>query len=334
MRTKITVYNYREFDEKKWFDYFQKELDVDIVICKDVPSIENASLAKDSQCINIITTVLDRKLLEKFYSYGVRYITTRTIGYDHIDVQAAKELGIKVANAPYGPNGVADFTIMLMLMSIRKMKCIMQRNIVQDYTLKGIQGRELKDFTVAVVGTGRIGRTVIKDLSGFGCEIIAYDIYENDEVKKYATYVDKKTLFQKADLITFHTPLTEDNFHMINKETLQTMKDGVVIINTARGGLIDTKALIDGIESGKVGSVGLDVVEDEFSLYYYDRKSDILSNRDLSILKAFPNVTISHHMAFYTDNCVKTVVGDSLKGCKLFVEGLEDETIQNPWEIK
>lgn len=328
MKTRVTVYNFRDFDEKKWFDKFSEELDIELVTCPDPPTLENANLAEGSQCIDIVTSKLPRELIQKFRSYGVGYITTRTIGYDHIDVEAAKECGIKVANAPYGPDGVADYTIMLMLMSIRKMKCIMQRNIVQDYTLKGIQGRELRDFKVAVIGTGRIGRTVIRNLSGFGCRILAYDVYENEEVKQYATYVNEETIWKEADMITFHAPLTEDNFHMINQNTIEQMKEGVVIINTARGGLIDSKALIDGIESGKIGAAGLDVAEDEFSLYYYDRKSDILTNRELALLKSYPNVIVSHHMAFYTDNYGKTVIGDSLKGCKLFVEGKE-----NPWEV-
>ncbi|MDE7285541.1 MAG: lactate dehydrogenase, partial [Lachnospiraceae bacterium] len=126
-----------------------------------------------------------------------------------------------------------------------------------------------------------------------------------------------------------HAPLTDENHHMINSETIAQMKDGVMIINTARGGLIDSEALIAGIESGKIGGAGLDVVENEFGLYYYDRKSDILNNRELAILRGFPNVTVSHHMAFYTDDCVETVVRDSLLGCKYFVEGKE-----NPWEVK
>ena len=136
-------------------------------------------------------------------------------------------------------------------------------------------------------------------------------------------------MWRRADVISLHTPLTEDNFHMINEETIARMKDGVMIVNTARGGLIDTGALIGGIESGKIGGAGLDVVENEFGLYYYDHKSDILNNRELSILRGFPNVTVSHHMAFYTDDCVETVVRDSLLGCKCFSEGKE-----NPWEVK
>lgn len=325
---RVTVYNCREFDEKELFLRYEKELGMELTLCADAPNLENISLSKGSECADIITSKITRELMEAFYNNGVKYLTTRTIGYDHIDLEAAKEFGIKVANAPYGPNGVADYTVMLILMSIRKMKRIIERTNIQDYTLAGIQGRELKDLTVGIIGTGRIGRTVIQNLSGFGCNMLAYDLYENEEVKKYANYVPLDELFAQADVISLHTPLTDENYHLINDKSIAGMKDGVVIINTARGGLIDSQALISAVESGKIGAAGLDVVENEFGLYYYDHKSDILNNRELAVLRSFPNVTVSHHMAFYTDNCVETVVRDSLLGCKLFMEGKE-----NPWEV-
>ena len=327
---RVTVYNCREFDEKELFERFGRELNIELVLCPDAPDQENAALAKGSECIDIITSKMTEDLLRVFADYGVKYVTTRTIGYDHVDVKAAKALGMTVANAPYGPCGVADYAVMLILMTIRKMKRILERTNIQDYTLKGIQGRELKDLTVGVIGTGRIGRTVLKDLSGFGCRLIAYDLYENEDVKAQGVlYVTLEEMWQQADVITLHAPLTDENHHMINKETISKMKDGVMIVNTARGGLIDSEALISGIESGKIGGAGLDVVENEFGLYYYDRKSDILNNRELAILRGFPNVTVSHHMAFYTDECVETVVRDSLLGCRYFVEGKE-----NPWEVR
>ncbi len=327
---KVTVYNCRAFDEKELFLRYEKELGIELVLCPDAPDKENAVLAKGSQCIDIITSKMPEDLLKVFADYGVKYVTTRTIGYDHIDVAAAKKLGMTVANAPYGPCGVADYAVMLILMTIRKMKRILERTNIQDYTLAGIQGRELKDLTVGVIGTGRIGRTVLKDLSGFGCKLIAYDVLENEEVKAAGIpYVTLEEMWQQADVISLHAPLTEDNFHMIDEKAISRMKDGVMIINTARGGLIDSQALIAGIESGKIGGAGLDVVENEFGLYYYDHKSDILNNRELAILRGFPNVTVSHHMAFYTDDCVETVVRDSLLGCKCFMEGKD-----NPWEVK
>lgn len=325
---KVAVYNYRDFDEKKWFDKYSKELGIELVICHDAPDLSNIELARGCECADIITSKIPRELVAKFHEVGVRYLATRTIGYDHIDLEAAKEYGIHVANAPYGPDGVADYAVMLILMSLRNMKRILERTNIQDYTLNGCLGKELKDLTVGVIGTGRIGRTVIRDLTGFGCKILAYDLYQSEEVEEHATYVDLDTLFEQSDVITLHTPLTEQNYHLIGHENIAKMKDHVVIVNTARGSLIDIPALIEEIENGKIGAAALDVVENEFGLYYYDHKSDILKNRDLAVLRGFPNVTVSHHMAFYTDNAIRTMVADSLIGCKRFVDGEE-----NPWQV-
>lgn len=318
---KVAVYNYRDFDEKKWFDRYSQELGIELVICHDAPNLSNIELARGCECADIITSKIPRELVAKFHEVGVRYLATRTIGYDHIDLEAAKEYGIHVANAPYGPDGVADYAVMLILMSLRNMKRILERTNIQDYTLQGCLGKELKDLTVGVIGTGRIGRTVIRDLTGFGCKILAYDLYPSEEVKEHAEYVELDTLFAEADVITLHTPLTEQNFHLINHTNMEKMKDGVIIVNTARGSLIDIPALIEEIENGKIGAAALDVVENEFGLYYYDHKSDILKNRDLAVLRGFPNVTVSHHMAFYTENAIRTMVADSLIGCKRFVDG-------------
>lgn len=325
---KVAVYNYRDFDEKKWFDRYSQELGIELVICHDAPNLSNIELARGCECADIITSKIPRELVAKFHEVGVRYLATRTIGYDHIDLEAAKEYGIHVANAPYGPDGVADYAVMLILMSLRNMKRILERTNIQDYTLQGCLGKELKDLTVGVIGTGRIGRTVIRDLTGFGCKILAYDLYPSEEVKEHAEYVELDTLFAEADVITLHTPLTEQNFHLINHTNMEKMKDGVIIVNTARGSLIDIPALIEEIENGKIGAAALDVVENEFGLYYYDHKSDILKNRDLAVLRGFPNVTVSHHMAFYTENAIRTMVADSLIGCKRFVDGEE-----NPWQV-
>ena len=324
----VTVYNCRSFDEKDLFTEYAKELGIELVLCADAPDLNNVSLCKGSRCVNVITSKIDEKLIHAFHDSGVEYITTRTIGYDHIDLEAAKACGIKVGNAPYGPNGVADYTVMLILMSIRRMGAIMGRTALQDYTLAGLNGRELKDLTVGVIGTGRIGQTVVTNLSGFGCRILAYDLYEKEEVKRYAEYVPLARIWTEADVITLHTPLTEDNHHLIDADTIAKMKDGVVIVNTARGALIDSDAFIDAIENGKIGAAGLDVVENEFGLYYYDHKSDILKNRELALLRSFPNVIVSHHMAFYTKNYVETVVKDSLRSCKLYMEEKE-----NPWQV-
>ena len=327
-RMKIFVYNYREFDEADYFQKFSEEYGVELGICTDAPTLENAHLAEGYEYVSIITSKIDGELMEIFHRLGVKMVSTRTIGYDHVDIETAKRLGIHVSNVTYSPECVADYTVMLILMSIRKMKRIMQRAEVNDFSLPGIQGRELPNFTVGVLGTGRIGRAVIRDLSGFGCRILAYDKYENEAVKEYAQYADLDTIYRECGLITLHMPLLDDNFHLIDKEAIGKMKDGVVIVNTARGGLIDTKALIEGIERGKVGAAGLDVIEDEFGMYYYDRKSDVLSKRDLYILRGFPNVVVTPHMAFYTDQAVSDMVRHSIESCILHAQGKED-----PWTV-
>ncbi|MFA9379111.1 MAG: D-isomer specific 2-hydroxyacid dehydrogenase family protein [Lachnotalea sp.] len=325
---KIFVYNYRKSDEDEYFKKFAEQYHVSLGISEGAPTVETAELAKGYDCISVITTKIDEPVIKQLYKAGVKFISTRTIGYDHIDLEKAREYGMKVGNVTYLPNSVADYAIMMMLMSIRKMKHIMNRVSIQNFSLSGVEGRELSNLTVGIIGTGRIGRTVIKHLSGFGCKIVAYDLYESEEVKEYATYVSLDNLFETADIISLHTPATQNNFHLINDVSIQKMKDNVVIINTARGSLIDSKALIKGIESGKIGAAGLDVVENEFGLYYFDLTSNILDNRELAILKSFPNVVITPHTAFYTDQVVSDMVENSIKSCCLFVMGDE-----NPWEV-
>lgn len=325
---KIFVYNYRKDDEEDFFDIFSKQYGVTLGISGRTPTVETAMLAKGYDCISVITSKIDAAIIEKLNEAGVRFISTRTIGFDHIDLEKAKELGIKVGNATYSPSSVADYAIMLILMSLRKMKLIMNRANYQNYGLNGVRGRELPNLTVGVIGTGRIGRCVIDHLSGFGCKILAFDIYESEEVKKYGKYVSLDQLFENSDVITLHTPATEDNLHLINEESIRKMKDHVVIVNTARGSLIDSKALIAAIESGKIGAAALDVVENETHIYYKDCNTRIISNRELLLLKSYPNVIITPHTAFYTDQAVSDMVENSIKSCCLFLEGKE-----NPWEV-
>ncbi len=324
---KILAYSHRT-DETSYFEEFMKKYQIQVVLCNDEPTMANADLAKGFDCISIITTNIDSELIEKFHEIGVKFISTRTIGYDHIDIKRAKELGIHVGNVTYSPNSVADYTIMMILMATRKMKAIFQCSGVQDYSLKGVQGKELQNLTVGVIGTGRIGQTVIKHLSGFDSKILAYDLYENEEMKKFANYVTLEKLLKNSDIITMHVPATQDNYHLINKTSIKIMKDGVFIINTARGSLIETGDLIDGIEQKKIGGVAIDVIENEENIYYKDLKCKIIDNRELAILKSYPNVIVTPHTAFYTDQAVSDMVEHSILSCILFMQGKE-----NPWEV-
>ena len=187
------------------------------------------------------------------------------------------------------------------------------------------KGKELHDLTVGVMGTGNIGRTFVQLLSGFGCRILAYDlhenyidhfmtVHENEDVKKYATYVDKDTLLKESDAISLHLPLFKSTYHLINKETIQKMKDNVILINCSRGELIDTEDIIEAIESKKIGALGLDVIEGEEGITHIDHRSDILSNKNMAYLHQFPNVIMTQHMAFYTNTAVKNMVKSGIKG--------------------
>lgn len=317
----MMVFSLRDFDEKPFFEKYAGEYGLELVSTPEPPTAENAYLAEGCRYINIITTPLNRQLLEKFHSLGAEYVVTRTIGYDHIDMTAAKELGFKIANTPYGPDGVAEYSIMLMLMCIRKMKSIAIRFTGQDYTLKNLLGRELSDMTVGIIGTGRIGTRLAEMLSGFGCRILASSPHPNNKAAEFAEYVPLEQLYREADIISLHAHATEQTKYMIDSAAISSMKDGVVIINTSRGSLIDSNALADGLSSGKIGAAGLDVVEDESELFYFDRRGDVLRNRSMYLLSSFPNVIITHHMAFYTSQAVETMVRDSLKGAACDMNG-------------
>lgn len=325
---KLFVYSLREFDEKRFFEKWSREMQVEYASVGDKPTPENARLAEGYDAVSIITTPVDEEILTIWKECGVKCVSTRTVGFDHVDRRAAGKLGITVCNATYPPNGVANYTIMLMLMCCRKMKPIMMRADVQDYTLPGKIGVEISNSTVGVIGTGKIGRTVLEHLKGFGCRLLAFDLYPSKEVAEYAEYVDLDTLYKESDIISLHMPSTAENFHMINADTIAKMKDGVIIINTARGNLIDSEALIKGLESEKIGAAGLDVIENESNLYYYDLVGKPMHNEELAMLRSFPNVIVTPHTAFYTEEAIDYMVKNSILGCRYALEGKE-----NPFDV-
>ncbi len=308
---KIFFYALREFDELEYCKQYKEEFGIEFDYTTEYPTLENIGLAAGADAISATPCSISGDLLRAFATIGIKYICCRSIGYDHVDLKVAKELGMKVSNVIYPPNAVANYAIMMMMMCTRNMQHILKRVELQDYSLQRKLGRDITMCTVGVMGTGKIGATVIKHLSGFGCKILAYDPYENQEVKKYASYVDLKTLFEQSDVISLHMNATEENTHIICEEAINQMKEGVFIVNTARGKLVDTEALIKGLEDKKVGGAALDVLENEDGLYYYNRMAEVIVNRNLAILRSFPNVIMSPHTAFYT----RQDVSDMVKGC-------------------
>lgn len=311
---KICAYEVRE-DEKKDFARMAEKLQVEIELHNEIPGPDTAALAEGCEGVTMLGMgKINKELLDMWKSMGVQCISTRTIGYNHIDTEYAKEIGMQVCNAAYPPSGVAEFTLMLMLMCLRNYKQSLWRGQVNDFALQGLQGKEIGSMTVGVIGTGKIGAQVIKYLTGFGCRILAYDMYPNAALKDVVEYVELDELFAKADMITLHTPLLDSTYHLVNAETIAKMKDGVVLINCARGELMDTTALIEGIESGKIGALGLDVVEGERGIAHEDHRIDILSNQQMAYLRQFRNVTMTPHMAFYTDVAVSHMVECGVAG--------------------
>ena len=311
---KIYAFEVRE-DEKKAFEQIAAQCGVEVTLSSEVPSLENADVVKGYDGVTTLGMgKLNRELLSHYRENGVRFLSTRTIGYNHIDLAAAKELGISVCNATYAPNGVADFTVMMILMCLRQYKQAMWRGQVNDFSLQGLQGRDMKSLTIGIMGTGRIGVQVLKNLSGFGCRLLAYDIHKNPEAEKLAEYVDQDTIYKECDVISLHMPLFDSTYHIINEETIAKMKDGVILINCARGGLTDINALVDGIESEKIGALGMDTVEGEEGIVHEDRRTDIISNRNWFYLHQFRNVIMTQHMAFYTKEAVESMVRCGVEG--------------------
>ena len=319
---KIFFYTLRPYDERLYAEKLAAETGIEFDGCEEYPSPENASLAAGCEAVSMTPCDMGAEMVERFHALGVKYICCRSIGYDHVDRARARALGMRVANVDYPPRGVADFAIMLMMMSLRRVGHILKRGEVQDYSLKGKIGRSLSGCTVGVIGTGRIGRTVLEHLSGFGCRLLAYDLHPSAEGAALAQYVGLDTLLAESDVITLHTNATADNYHLIGCAALAKMKPGVVLVNTARGSLIDSAALIEAIEQGRVGAAALDVLEHENGLYYYNRAGDAIPNAELALLRSFPNVLLTCHTAFYTDEDVESMVRGVFESADAFARGL------------
>ncbi len=289
---KIFFYTLREFDELACAKECSAKTDIAFDYTTAYPSAENAAFAQGYEAISMTPCDMSAPMLERFASIGVKYLLCRSIGYDHVDLRRARELGMRVSNVSYPPSGVANYAIMLMLMLQRRAVSILDRARLQDYSLRGKIGADISFETVGVIGTGHIGTTVIQHLSGFGCKILCYDP-------------------------------TEQNYHLLNREAFARMKDGVLIVNTARGKLIDTDALVEALENGKIGGAALDVLEKEDGLYYYNRIGDVIANRDMALLRSFPNVILSPHTAFYTEQAVSHMVGSCFEAAQAFDKGEE-----------
>lgn len=302
-------------DERPKLKELKEKYAFECVETSEVLSLENAALCKGCDGVSILgKSNVSEELFRALSEYGIRYLSTRSIGYNHLDLAAAKKYGFKLCNSQYPPDSVAEFTVMLMLMSLRKYKQALWLQQVNDYALDYLKGGVLAQKTVGIVGTGRIGGRVIDILSGFDCKILFYSAEFDPQLERKAKFVDLDTLYAQSDIITFHLPLMPSTKYMLNRETLAKMKEGVILVNTARGELFDAEALIDGIENRKIGALAMDVFEGEDGIYHEDLTDDIIRNRNMAYLRQFPNVILTPHMAFYTQLSMDSMIQNSVEG--------------------
>jgi D-specific alpha-keto acid dehydrogenase len=307
----ITIYGCGP-DEAALFREMAPRLGVVPTITEAAVSEVNIGLALGNRCISVghKTQVTNATLLA-LSEAGVTYISTRSVGYNHIDVEFAEAVGISVETVAYSPDSVADYTLMLMLMAVRHAKSVIRRADVHDYRLNDVRGKELRDLTVGVIGTGRIGAAVVNRLRGFGCRILAHDTRPVTP----ADYVSLGELLEQSDIVTLHTPLTAETHHLLDRRRIARMKRGAVIVNTGRGALLDTEALVSALESGRLGGAALDVLEGEEGIFYADCSDRPIESELLLRLHGLPNVLITPHTAYYTDHALSDTVEQSLTNC-------------------
>jgi D-lactate dehydrogenase len=261
---------------------------------------------------------------------GTKLIALRCTGFNNVDLSRAAELGIKVVRVTvYSPYSVAEFAVGMIQLLNRKLHRAYNRVRDDNFALNGLMGFDLHGCTVGVIGTGKIGLIFAQIVHGFGCHLLGYDLYPNPkfEAMGEARYVDLPELLGNSDIISLHCPLTPENHHLINAETIAQMKPGMMLINTSRGKLIDTKAAIQGIKSGQIGYLGIDVYEEEDTLFFRDLSDTVIQDDTFQLLQSFPNVVVTAHQAFFTRNAISQIASTTIASITDFEQGkpLKDE---------
>lgn len=321
---KIAFFDTKEYD-KHLFDKYNEKYGYEITYFESKLSRETAPLAKDYDVVCIfVNDVVDKEVIRILKKCGVKLIALRCAGFNNVDINNMDE-DIKVVRVPaYSPYAVAEHAVALLLSLNRKIYKAYQRTRKYNFTLNGLLGFDIHGKTVGIIGTGKIGKVFATIMKGFGTKVIAYDVYKDEKAAEEIgfEYVSLDTLFKEADIISLHCPLTPETNKIINKDTISLMKDGVYIINTSRGKLVDTDSLIARLEEGKIGGVGLDVYEDEEEFFMNDMSNSYIRDKDLSILLSMPNVVITSHQAFFTGEALNKIASDTCENIKdIFEKG-------------
>ena len=309
---KIALFSSKSYDET-FFNRANADHRHELVFFEPHLGLDTCKLAFGLEAIcPFVNDRLDGEVLRLLSDHGTKLIALRSAGFNHVDIKAAVQLGLTVARVPaYSPHGVAEHAAALILALNRKIYRAHNRVREGNFSLEGLLGFELFGKTVGVVGTGKIGCLFVNIMKGFGLNVIAYDPIKNPKCQ--VDYVSFDELLKRSDIISLHLPLTPESRHMINEKTVNALKKGVMLINTSRGALIDTRAVIKGLKSGKIGHLGLDVYEEEADLFFEDLSSQVIQDDVFARLLTFPNVVITGHQAFFTEKALKNIAETTLK---------------------
>ena len=336
---RIAVFDSKPYD-RFFFDEENRKYGYDITYfeAKLRPRTVNVTAGFDAVCA-FVNDELDAEVMEQLGKNGVRLVAMRCAGYNNVNLKAACEHGIPVVRVPqYSPYAVAEYALALLMTLNRKVHRAYNRVREGTFSINGLMGFDLRGKTMGVVGTGKIGRTFIGLLRGFRMRVLAFDPYPNPDAARELDfeYVPLKTLFRESDIISLHCPLTPENTHMVNAGTIAMMKKGIVLINTSRGRLIDSAALVNGLKSGQIGGAGLDVYEEETDYFFEDRSDRAVLDDILARLMTFPNVIVSSHQAFFTAEAERNIAETTMKSIDDFAIGrqLEDAICLNCGGLK
>jgi len=320
---KIAVFSAKPYDQR-FFDEINASFEHELTYFEPHLNQRTAPLAEgfDAVCA-FVNDILDRPALERLAASGIRLAALRCSGFNNVDLEAAEDSGIAVARVPaYSPDAVAEHAIALLLALNRKVHRAYNRVRDGNFALDGLIGFDIRGLTAGVVGTGKIGANVVRILRGFGCEVLAHDPYPNDACRELgARYVGLAELLERSDIVTLHCPLTPESHHLIGDGAIASMKDGVTLLNTSRGALVDARAAIEGLKSGKIGYLGLDVYEEEGDLFFEDLSNRVIQDDVFARLTTFPNVIITGHQAFFTRDALRNIASTTLENASEFERG-------------
>ncbi len=320
---KILFFDTKSYDKESFDKQVVNYPDIEIEYLKTDLAPKTAPLARgyDAVCA-FVSSDVGTKTVEALHEAGVKLILMRCAGFNNVDLDKAKEYGIKVMRVPgYSPEAVAEHAMTLALAVNRRIHKAYVKVRENDFSLGGLMGFNFYQKTAGIVGTGKIGAAMARICRGFGMKVIAYDVYENPSLKDFVTYVTLDELLAQSDLISLHCPLMDSTYHLINKDTIAKMKDGVILVNTSRGGLVKTNDLIDGIRARKFFGVGLDVYEEETKNVFEDRSDEILEHSTTARLLSFPNVMITSHQGFFTQEALEAISKTTLDNAVAFEKG-------------